>query len=91
MATVRRNAYVVGGGLRDDDRWVGGGYSFVARLGNVTTDHASLWRRSAVPTPDREIPNRWALTTLLPYLHISKYPPPAVTFLVQPKQALTLS
>ena len=33
----------------------GGAYSFVARLSHLTTDHASLSRRSIVPTPDRDI------------------------------------
>ena len=45
----------------------GGAYSFVARLSNSTIDHAPLWRRSTVPTPNRDTSNIWELTTLLPH------------------------
>ena len=46
-----------------------GAYSFVACLSHLTIDHASLSRRSTVPTPNRDTPtsNIWALSTLLPY------------------------
>ena len=33
----------------------GGGYSFVACLSHLTIDHASLSRRSTVPTPNRHL------------------------------------
>ena len=46
----------------------GGGYSFVACLDHLTFDHASLSRRSTVPTPNRDTSNIWALITLLPYI-----------------------
>ena len=45
----------------------GDGYSFLACRGHLTIDHASLSRRSTVPTPDRDTCNILALTTLLPY------------------------
>ena len=45
----------------------GGAYSFVACLSHLTIDHASLSRRSTVPTPNRDTSNIWALMTLLPY------------------------
>ena len=45
----------------------GGAYSFVACLSNLTIDHASLSRRSTVPTPNRDTSNIWALITRLPY------------------------
>ena len=56
---VRRRRRRAGGG--------GGAYSFVACLCHLTIDHASLSRRSAVPTPNRDTSNIWALITLLPY------------------------
>ena len=34
---------------------LGGAYSFVACLGHLTIDHASLSRRSTVPTPNRNL------------------------------------
>ena len=46
----------------------GGAYSFVACLGHLTIDHASLSRRSTVPTPNRDTSNIWALVALLPYI-----------------------
>ena len=46
----------------------GGGYSFFACLSHLTIDHASLSRRSTVPTPNRDTSNVWALITLLPYI-----------------------
>ena len=51
---------------------VGGGraYSFVACLGHLTIDHASLARRSTVPTANRDTSNIWALITLLPYITV---------------------
>ena len=48
----------------------GGAYSFVACLSHLTiplTTHASLSRRSTVPTPNRDTPDIRALITLLPY------------------------
>ena len=41
----------------------GGWYSYFARLGYLTIDHASLSRRSTVPTPNRDASNIWALIT----------------------------
>ena len=35
----------------------GGGYSSVACLSHLTIDHASLSRRSTVPTPNRDTSN----------------------------------
>ena len=51
-------------------RWAGGGaYSFVACLvSHLTIDHASLSRRSTVPTPNRDTSNVWALSTFIPYV-----------------------
>ena len=45
----------------------GGAYSFVACLGHLAIEHASLSRRSTVPTPNRDTSNIWALIMLLPY------------------------
>ena len=45
----------------------GGEGRTVACLGRLTIDHASLSRRSTVPTPNRDTFNTWALITLLPY------------------------
>ena len=48
---------------------VGGGgkaYSFAACPSHLTLDHASLSRRSTVPTPNRDTFNIWALITLFP-------------------------
>ena len=44
-----------------------GAYSFVACLSHLTIDHASLSRRSTVPTPSRDTSNIWELITLLPH------------------------
>ena len=44
--------------------WGWGAYSFVACLCNLTIDHASLSRRSTVPTPSRDNSNIWAPNTL---------------------------
>ena len=44
----------------------GGAPSFVACLRNLAIDHASLSRRSAVPTPDRDTSNSWALIASSP-------------------------
>ena len=41
------------------------GYSFAACLSNSNIDHASLWRRSTVPAPNRDISDTWALITVL--------------------------
>ena len=42
----------------------GGAYSFVACLGHLTIRHASLSRRTTVPTPNRDASNIWALIAL---------------------------
>ena len=58
-------------GGREGGREGGGGgraYSFVACLNHLTIDHASLSRRSTVPTPDRDTSNIWALIKLFPYI-----------------------
>ena len=47
---------------------VGGAYSFVAGLSHLTIDHASLSRRSTVPTPSRDTSNIRALVTFIPYI-----------------------
>ena len=64
-----------GGGAGEGDgirkRGEGGGegaYSFVAGLSHLTGDHASLSRRSTVPTRNGETSNVWALITFLPYI-----------------------
>ena len=44
----------------------GEAYSFVACLSHLTIDHASLSRRSTVPTHNRDTSNFWALITLFP-------------------------
>ena len=44
----------------------GGAYSFVACVGHLTISHASLSRRSTVPTPNRDTSNVWALISLFP-------------------------
>ena len=44
----------------------GGVSSFVARLSHLSIDHASLSRRSTVPTPNRDTSNIWALITIVP-------------------------
>ena len=58
----------------------GGAYSFVACLSHLTIDYASLWRRSIVPTPNRDTSKIWALIALLPYttykLFVLSYPRP---------------
>ena len=46
----------------------GGGYSYVACLSHLTIYHASLSRRSAVPTPDTNTLNVWALMALFSYI-----------------------
>ena len=46
----------------------GAAYSFVACLSHLTIDHASLSRRSTVPTPNRDTSNIWALITLHPHI-----------------------
>ena len=43
----------------------GGGYAFAACLSRLTLDHASLSRRSTVPTPNRDTANVWALIMFL--------------------------
>ena len=58
-AAVKGEGYVFVGG---------GAYSFVACLSHLTIDHASLSRRSTVPTPNRDTSNIWALITLFPYI-----------------------
>ena len=44
-----------------------GGYSFVPCLSRLTSDRASLWRRSTVPTPNKDT-YIWALITFFPYI-----------------------
>ena len=49
----------------------GGAYSFVACLRHLTNDHASLSRRSTVPTPNRDTSNIRLLIAFSPHvLHI---------------------
>ena len=45
-----------------------GGYSFDACFSNLTFGHASLRRRSTVPTSTRDNSNSWALITSFPYI-----------------------
>ena len=48
-------------------------------IGHLTIDHASLSRRSTVPTPNRDTSNIWALITFFPrYIETfcSSYPLP---------------
>ena len=47
----------------------GGAYSFFARLSHLTIDHASLWRRSAVPTPNKDISSIRRSLCFLDVLH----------------------
>ena len=60
----------------------GAAYSFVACLSHLTIDHASLSRRSTVPTPtpNRDTSNIWALITLLPCItyKLCAYPIPVL-------------
>ena len=53
----------------------GGGDSFVACLSHVTVDHASLSRRSTVPTANRKhLQHLCALSTFLPcFFHVTFY------------------
>ena len=44
-----------------------GGVFICVHVSRLTIDHASLSRRSTVPTPNRDTSNIWALITLLPY------------------------
>ena len=46
----------------------GAGYSFVACPSHLTIDHASLSRRSTLPSPNRDTSNIWALITLIPHI-----------------------
>ena len=41
-------------------------------LSHLTIDHAPLWRRSTVPTPDEDNFNIWALITLSPGMTLHK-------------------
>ena len=50
----------------------GGAYSFVACLSHSTIDHASLSRRSTVPTPNRDT-NIWALITFFSIYYIETF------------------
>ena len=61
LVSARRCGTGGGGGT-------GGAYSFVACLSRLTIDHASLSRRSTVPTPNRDTTSVWALITLFPYI-----------------------
>ena len=75
---------------REDTRLVfqagGGGaaYSFVACLRHLTIDHASLSRRSTVPTPNKDTSSFWALITLLRYVsyQVFAYPIPVLFSLI---------
>ena len=61
----------------------GEAYSFVACLHHSTIDHASLSRRGAVPTSNRETSNIWALITFFPYVTKTfclRYPLPVSHF-----------
>ena len=46
----------------------GGGSSFVACLGHVTVDHASISRRSTVATPNIDTSNVCVLSKFIPYV-----------------------
>ena len=48
-------------------RRAGGMYSFVDCLSHLTIDHASLSRRSTVPTPNADTSSIWALSTFVYY------------------------
>ena len=50
---------------------LGRAFLFVACLSHLSVDHASLSRRRAVPTPNRDTSNICALITLLHILHIN--------------------
>ena len=52
-------------GLQDGG---GGVYSFVACVRHWIIDHASLSRRSTVPTPNRETSNIWAIISFFPHV-----------------------
>ena len=45
-----------------------GGYHLLLALSRWTIDHASLSRRSTVPTPNRDLSNVWALSTFIPFI-----------------------
>ena len=64
----------------------GGIYPFVAFLSHLTIDHASLSKRSTVPTPKRDASNIWALITLLTYTtqKLFAYPIPALVRRLRP-------
>ena len=58
LAHVRSERHVLVSALTDaNPTWVRevGAYSFVACFGRLTIDHASLSRRSTVPTPNRHL------------------------------------
>ena len=47
-----------------EGEWVGA-YSFIGCVSHLTIDHASLSRRSTVPTPFRGTSIFWVLSTVL--------------------------
>ena len=51
-----------------EDYGGGGVYSFVACLGHLTIDHASLLRRSTVPSPNGDTSDIGAVIALLSYI-----------------------
>ena len=51
----------------------GGGYSFVACLSHLTIDHASLSRRSTVPTPIRDLHHLGAHDVFFPYVTLETF------------------
>ena len=68
----------------------GGGYSFAdACLSHLTVDHASLSRRSTVPTPNKDTSNIWGLTTPFPYtryyIKLVAYPIPVLIRCLWPR------
>ena len=60
------------------------GYSFVACLSPSTIDHASLSRRSTVPTPNEDASNIWALTAFFQYITLKKKKKKITPFLFSP-------
>ena len=68
VALLSCRCYEAGRPLEHRERceaW-GGEYSFVSCLSHLTIDHASLSRRSTIPTPNRDTSNMWPLITFSP-------------------------
>ena len=59
--------------MLDDVIERGGAYSFVAWLGHLTIDHASLWRRSTGPTRNRDTSSIFARITFFSIYHIKVF------------------